>query len=66
MIDMKKIRRQEQLLVRWKAALSRLNLNPRQAAEKLSPPVLASTAYMWNSGQRPVPIKRVEQLEALK
>lgn len=57
-------KRHAELLQRWRAALGRLGINPKQAARRLR--IGESMAYTWNCGQRPVPVKRVEQLEAMK
>jgi transposase len=51
-------------LKRWKAALRRLNLNPREAAEKLG--VHKGTGYAWNCGYTSVPEHRLKQLEDMK
>jgi hypothetical protein len=51
-------------LKKWKAELRRLGLNPRKAAEKLG--ITSGMAYAWHCGQRPVPRKRIEQLQQMQ
>jgi len=50
-------------LRRWKSALKRLRITPRRVAELWG--ISATTTYSWNCGLRPVPPKRLAQIEAM-
>lgn len=54
----------ENRVIRWKAALLRLGINPRQAAERLG--VARQTAYNWNCGSQTITEERLKQIEAMK
>lgn len=54
----------EERLRIWKKHLARLNLNPRQIAERLE--VTAQVAYGWNCGQIKIPEARLRQIEEMK
>jgi hypothetical protein len=53
----------EQKLERWKKALKRLQMNPRQVAEKIG--VTQNSAYSWNCGYTSIPEARLKQVEEL-
>lgn len=54
----------EEKLIRWKKALKRLRLNPKQAAARLG--VNSQTAYNWNCGAQSVPEARLRAIEEMK
>ena len=54
----------DEKLKRWLKARKRLNINVREAADRLK--VSAAMAYSWNNGDREIPPARVVQLEEMK